>query len=105
MGVSGADVLADGLDVRPHWVCPCVSLCVCVCLGVCLGWGEGGGEGAVTRSKIFKENPYQLIKFKAFKRTQQLDGDGPKIDRRLTRAKNVDNLPIGAWANWIVQSM
>ncbi|KAI9366044.1 Ion transport protein-domain-containing protein, partial [Zopfochytrium polystomum] len=53
------------------------------------------------RAKILLENPHQLIKFHVFKRTQQTDG--VKTDRRLTRTRNINSLPIGAWAGWILR--
>ncbi|ORY49945.1 hypothetical protein BCR33DRAFT_713541 [Rhizoclosmatium globosum] len=54
------------------------------------------------RNKILLDNPNQLIKFQAFKKTQQTDDDD-KTDRRLTRTRNINSLPIGAWANWLVK--
>ncbi|KAJ3285822.1 hypothetical protein HDU79_007050 [Rhizoclosmatium sp. JEL0117] len=54
------------------------------------------------RNKILLDNPHQLIKFQAFKKTQQTDDDD-KTDRRLTRTRNINSLPIGAWANWLVK--
>ncbi|KAI8804223.1 Ion transport protein-domain-containing protein [Cladochytrium replicatum] len=56
---------------------------------------------STSRANILLENPYQLIKFQVFKRTQQVD-NRPKTDRRLTRTKNLNTLPIGAWAAWVV---
>jgi hypothetical protein len=53
------------------------------------------------RSKILIDNPFQLIKFPAYKRSK-ID-DGNLKDRRFTRIRNVDSLPIGVWAAWIVQ--
>ncbi|KAJ3360569.1 hypothetical protein GGF32_008312 [Allomyces javanicus] len=55
---------------------------------------------ASTLAQILKENPGQLIKFQAFKRTRQMD----KVDRRLTRIRNKDKVPLGAWAGWVVES-
>ncbi|KAI9156008.1 Cation channel sperm-associated protein 2 [Blastocladiella emersonii ATCC 22665] len=49
--------------------------------------------------KIMAENPHQLIKFQAFKRTQV-----DPVDRRLTRIRNKDKVPLGAWAGWVVES-
>lgn len=53
--------------------------------------------------KILAENPHQLIKFQPLKRTVQHETMRQK-DRRLTRARNIDKLPIGAWAAWVVES-
>lgn len=53
------------------------------------------------RTKALLEAPFQLIKFKPFKRTHHTAGgeqDERKKDRRLTRTKNQSTLPIGAWA-------
>ncbi|KAL7750064.1 Cation channel sperm-associated protein 2 [Sorochytrium milnesiophthora] len=50
--------------------------------------------------KIMAEEPYNLIKFQAFKRTR----DNGQVDRRLTRVKNKHSLPIGAWAGWLLAS-
>lgn len=49
------------------------------------------------RSKALRESPFQLIKFKPFKRTQNGDKEERK-DRRLTRTRKDDSVPIGAWA-------
>jgi len=54
----------------------------------------------LTLNKILSENPYQLIKFQAFKRTKETQ----KVDRRLTRIKNINTVPFGAWAGWAVSS-
>ncbi|KAJ1501663.1 Cation channel sperm-associated protein 2, partial [Coelomomyces lativittatus] len=53
-----------------------------------------------TFQKMLKENPCQLIKFQTLKRTQ-LHAD---IDRRLTRIRNKDKVPLGAWAAWVLES-
>ncbi|KAI8611411.1 Ion transport protein-domain-containing protein [Chytriomyces sp. MP71] len=47
------------------------------------------------RNKVLLDNPHQLIKFQAFKKTQM---DEQTVDRRLTRTRNVNSLPFGAWA-------
>jgi cation channel sperm-associated protein 2 len=47
--------------------------------------------------KIMHEAPTQLIKFQAFKRTRQTE----KIDRRFTRIRNKDKVPLGAWAAYV----
>ena len=41
----------------------------------------------------------QMVKFKAYKR----DGAPPTIDRRLTRVRNKQRMPLGAWAKWLVE--
>ncbi|KAI9218701.1 Ion transport protein-domain-containing protein [Blastocladiella britannica] len=50
-------------------------------------------------TKLLDESPHQLVKFQAFKRTRL-----EAIDRRLTRIRNRNKVPIGAWAGWVVQS-
>ena len=40
-----------------------------------------------------------MIKFKAYKREE----DPPEIDRRFTRVKNRNKLPVGVWAKWLVE--
>ena len=40
-----------------------------------------------------------MVKFKAYKR----DGEPPTIDRRLTRVRNRNKMPLGAWAMWLVE--
>jgi cation channel sperm-associated protein 2 len=55
-----------------------------------------------SRNQILLENPNQLIKFKVFKRTQQIL-DSKKVDRRLTRTKNLNFLPLDAWAGWVIK--
>ena len=52
--------------------------------------------------KMLVENPFQLVKFNQFKRKFQVN-QVKKKDRRLTRAKNQNSLPIGAWAGWVVE--
>ncbi|ORX49236.1 hypothetical protein BCR36DRAFT_353614 [Piromyces finnis] len=53
--------------------------------------------------KILIEHPNHLIKFQPFKRIQE-KSKGSKIDRRLTRIKNLKNIPLGAWANWLINT-
>ncbi|KAI9217835.1 Ion transport protein-domain-containing protein [Blastocladiella britannica] len=53
-----------------------------------------------TLARILEEAPGQLIKFPAVKRAGGLSD----VDRRLTRVKNKGTLPIGAWAQWVVES-
>jgi hypothetical protein len=50
------------------------------------------------RSKALRESPFQLIKFKPFKRTQNTDKEETRKDRRLTRTRNSKEIPIGVWA-------
>ena len=54
-------------------------------------------------TKLLRETPQQLIKFKIFQRT--LDEAGQHGDKRLARIKNVNTLPIGVWASWTVYRM
>ncbi|ORX83476.1 hypothetical protein BCR32DRAFT_266947 [Anaeromyces robustus] len=56
-----------------------------------------------TLKKILIEHPNHLIKFQPFKRIQQ-KSKSSKIDRRLTRIKNLKHLPLGAWANWLINT-
>eukprot|EP00735_Rhodelphis_limneticus_P014542 TRINITY_DN8580_c0_g1::TRINITY_DN8580_c0_g1_i1::g.8615::m.8615 TRINITY_DN8580_c0_g1::TRINITY_DN8580_c0_g1_i1::g.8615 ORF type:complete len:733 (+),score=135.83,sp/A2ARP9/CTSR2_MOUSE/35.24/1e-54,Ion_trans/PF00520.26/2.2e-29,RhoGAP/PF00620.22/0.035,RhoGAP/PF00620.22/1e+03,DUF1018/PF06252.7/12,DUF1018/PF06252.7/8.2 TRINITY_DN8580_c0_g1_i1:22-2220(+) len=54
---------------------------------------------------ILRETPQQLIKFKLFKRTADMVERKKKqarADRRLARVKNINSVPIGVWANWVV---
>jgi hypothetical protein len=53
-------------------------------------------------STMLIENPNQPIKFPIFKRTRQ--ADEYHVDRRLLRTKNKNSVPLGAWANWVLQS-
>eukprot|EP00736_Rhodelphis_marinus_P001469 Rmarinus@m.27381 len=50
---------------------------------------------------VLRETPQQLIKFKMFKRTAEAAQMKP-ADRRLARVKNINSVPIGVWANWVV---
>jgi len=56
-----------------------------------------------TLKKILIEHPNHLIKFQPFKRIKQ-KSKSSKIDRRLTRIKNLKHLPLGAWANWLINT-
>ena len=56
-----------------------------------------------TLKKILREHPNHLIKFQPFKRIKQKSKNS-KIDRRLTKIKNLKHLPLGAWANWLINS-
>eukprot|EP00741_Cyanophora_paradoxa_P018147 tig00021038_g17521.t1 len=53
-------------------------------------------------TKVLFEKPTQLVRFKIFKRSAA-DKD-QKIDRRLIRVRNINTLPVGVWAAWIVDS-
>lgn len=53
--------------------------------------------------KILLENPDQMVKFKAYQR--EALPDASIIDRRLTRVKNKNRLPVGVWAHWVVESI
>ncbi|KAL6605009.1 Ion transport protein-domain-containing protein [Neocallimastix sp. 'constans'] len=53
--------------------------------------------------KILIDHPNHLIKFQPFKRIQQ-NSKNSKIDRRLTRIKNIKYIPLGAWANWLINT-
>lgn len=53
--------------------------------------------------RILKENPDQMIKFKVYKREYM--PQVATIDRRLTRIKNKNKLPIPVWANLVVESI
>ena len=52
-------------------------------------------------AKVLLEEPQQLIKFKNFKRNPVEIVLNQSIDRRLTRVKNQNSLPIGSWAHWV----
>jgi hypothetical protein len=56
------------------------------------------------RSKALRDSPFQLIKFKPFKRTPNGDQE-VGVDRRLLRTRNKDSVPIGAWAAKVVRNM
>ena len=51
---------------------------------------------------LLADAPDQAIKFKVYKREQIPE---ITIDRRLTRVRNQNRLPIGVWAHWIVESI
>ena len=44
-----------------------------------------------------------MVGFKVYKREQ--DGEVLDVDRRLTRIKNQNHLPLGVWAKWLVESI
>lgn len=52
--------------------------------------------------KLLLESPDQMVKFKVYKRDWSMQ---VTVDRRLTRVKNQNKLPIGVWANWVVESI
>ena len=54
--------------------------------------------------KLLYESPQQMVSFKVYKREQSGD-DAADVDRRLTRIKNQNHLPLGVWAKWIVESI
>ena len=47
------------------------------------------------------ETPAQMVRFKAYKRNEA----PPDVDRRSTRVKNRNQLPLGTWAKWLVESI
>lgn len=53
--------------------------------------------------KLLLKNPEETVKFKVYKRDRcpQISS----VDRRLTRVKNMNRLPIGVWARWVVESI
>jgi len=52
--------------------------------------------------QTLRDTPTQLIKFKIFKRSsQQYKGIS---DRRMTRIKNMNTIPVGVWASWFTNS-
>lgn len=53
--------------------------------------------------KVLLENPDQMVKFKVYQR--EVLPDASIIDRRLTRVKNKNRLPVGVWAHWVVESI
>ncbi len=53
--------------------------------------------------RLLIENPEQMIKFKVYKR--EYIPQATTVDRRLTRVKNKNKLPIPVWANLVVESI
>ena len=53
--------------------------------------------------KLLMEAPQQVVNFKVYKRDQEEGVAG--MDRRLTRIKNQNYLPLGVWAKWVVESI
>ena len=45
-----------------------------------------------------------MVKFKVYKRDERGD-EADMIDRRLTRIKNQNKLPLGVWAKMVVESI
>ena len=56
------------------------------------------------RAKILSENPFQLIKFPAYKRARAEEEDDV-VDKRLNRTRNNETLPLNIWAAWLVNRM
>ena len=54
--------------------------------------------------KVLLNTPEQLVKFKVYKRDERGDEDD-MVDRRLTRIKNQNKLPLGVWAKLVVESI
>ena len=55
--------------------------------------------------KLLYESPQQMVNFKVYKRDQMGEEGGADVDRRLTRIKNQNHLPLGVWAKWVVESI
>eukprot|EP00741_Cyanophora_paradoxa_P018144 tig00021038_g17518.t1 len=53
-------------------------------------------------TKVLFEKPTQLVRFKIFKRSAE--NKDQKIDRRLIRVRNINTVPLGVWAAWVVDS-
>ena len=51
------------------------------------------------------ESPQQMVNFKVYKRDLMGEEGGADVDRRLTRIKNQNHLPLGVWAKWVVESI
>ena len=54
--------------------------------------------------KLLLESPRQMINFKVYKREPEDEGVAG-MDRRLTRMRNQNHLPLGVWAKWVVESI
>ena len=54
--------------------------------------------------KVLLNTPEQMVKFKVYKRDER-DDEADMIDRRLTRIKNQNKLPLGVWAKMVVESI
>ena len=47
-----------------------------------------------------------MVNFKVYKREQVGEEEGGvSVDRRLTRIKNQNQLPLGVWAKWVGESI
>jgi hypothetical protein len=53
--------------------------------------------------RILRDMPSQLIKFKIFKRSQ-FRGVAKQKDKRLTRIKNINSVPVGVWSAWLTEN-
>ena len=54
--------------------------------------------------KVLQSAPEQMVKFKVYKRDER-DNEADMIDRRLTRIKNQNKLPLGVWEKMVVESI
>lgn len=55
--------------------------------------------------KLLYQSPQQMVNFKVYKREQVGEEDESSVDRRLTRIKNQNYLPLGVWAKWVGESI
>lgn len=53
---------------------------------------------------VLMNTPEQLVKFKVYKRDER-DDEANMVDRRLTRIKNQNRLPLGVWAKMVTESI
>ena len=60
-------------------------------------------EDSALLEKLLLDNPEQTVKFKVYKRDSCPEISS--VDRRLTRVKNKNRLPVGVWARWVVESI
>ena len=60
-------------------------------------------EDSALLEKLLLDNPDQTVKFKVYKR--DCCPEISSVDRRLTRVKNKNRLPVGVWARWVVESI
>ena len=60
-------------------------------------------EDSALLGKLLLDNPEQTVKFKVYKR--DCCPEISSVDRRLTRVKNKNRLPVGVWARWVVESI
>ena len=54
--------------------------------------------------KVLLNTPEQMVKFKVYIRDERGD-EADVVDRRLTRIKNQNKLPLGVWAKLVVESI